>query len=665
MAIYHFSAQIISRGKGQSAVAAAAYRSGENLNDQRTNQTKFYKREVQPDTMILAPSHAPEWVQDRNRLWNEVEKIEKHAKSQLAREVNIALPKELSHDQQKELIREYAQREFVDKGMVADISIHRDDEDNPHAHIMLTMRPFNEDGTWGNKKKKVYELDQNGEKILDKKGKPKYKTHFLTDWDQKKTLEKWREKWANYANKALERERIEERISHLSNEAQGLEQLPTIHLGHVAHKMEKRGVQTDRGNINRERQEYNNLVVELETYRKEKQALKEKENTQQFNTPVERTVLQNASKILKNEPSLENIKKRYNQLDKWDERLNKNDSYIRWKNETIQGASEHFKRIDLFNKEIQTAEKQIENINWLNPLKLKENRITKERAEQEISKAKGEIKFHNEKLNYHREKLGFNSEKEFNQIKTQHEIEQPGLIQKNRNTRQYIHSERDMLQKAEMAHKNAFVRQLASLYPERPEMRHMSFKTALKLVDVNSKYGKGKVVPIETIEKTVNSRKTEIQKLQKEVYRVDQTKERLQRAESYLKNFEKHQAIIEKYENNPLLKGKLLVSKSAKQEYENAITNRNTYKNYMKKEGISGRADFEKQVKAFNEIETKIPEYQTQIQSLEKGFGLLNAVIDGIKQAGQEMTKEQKQKEQDIKGKRKKKNIHQSYGIDR
>lgn len=637
MAIYHLSMQIISRSKGQSVVASSAYRSGEKLNDERTNENKFYKRKVKPDTMILAPSNSPSWVTDRENLWNEVEKIEKRKDAQLARELNIALPREISNDVQKELVREYVQEQFVNKGMVADIAIHRDDKENPHAHIMLTTREISVEG-FGKKNR---------------------------DWNQRELLEKWREEWANHANKALSNAGIQEQISHLSHENRKLEQLPTIHLGHVAHEMEKRGVQTDRGNINREREEYNNLVVELETYRKEKQALKEKENTQQFNTPVERTVLQNASKILKDKPSLENIKKRYNQLDKWDERLNKNDSYILWKNETIQGASEHFKRIDLFSKEIQTAEKQIENINWLNPLKLKENRIIKERAEQEISKAKGEIKFHNEKLKYHREKLGFNSEKEFNQVKTQHEIEQPGLIQKNRNTRQYIHSERDILQKAEMAHKNAFVRQLASLYPERPEMNHISFKTALKIVDVNSKYGKGKVVPIETIEKTVNSRKTEIQRLQKEVYRVDQTKERLQRAESYLKHFEKHQAVIEKYENNPLLKGKLLVSKSAKQEYENAITNRNTYENYMKKEGISGRVDFEKQVKAFNEIETKISEYQTQIQSLEKGFRLLNAVIDGIKQAGQEMTKEQKQKEQEIKGKRKKKNIHQSYELNR
>ena len=115
MAIYHFSAQMISRSKGQSAVAAAAYRSGERLKDERTNERKFYKREVKPETMILAPSQAPEWVQDRNRLWNEVEASETRKNSQVAREINIALPRELSKPEQVELIRGYVQKNLSSK----------------------------------------------------------------------------------------------------------------------------------------------------------------------------------------------------------------------------------------------------------------------------------------------------------------------------------------------------------------------------------------------------------------------------------------------------------------------------------------------------------------------------------------------------------------------
>ncbi|WP_301161149.1 MobQ family relaxase [Actinomadura geliboluensis] len=643
MAIYHLSMQIISRSKGQSAVASAAYRSGEKLNDERTNEDKFYKREIKPETMILAPSHAPDWVQDRNRLWNEVEKIEKRKDSQLARELNIALPRELSKDLQKKLVREYVQEQFVNKGMVADIAIHRDDKENPHVHIMLTTREISPEG-FGQKNR---------------------------DWNKKELLENWREEWANHANKALKREGIQEQISHLSHEARGLEQLPTVHLGHVAHEMEKRGVQTDRGNINRDRQEYNALVVDLEKYRKEKQELKEKKARQQeqrlekFNTAAERVDLQNASKILKTEASLPNIKKRYEQLDKWEERLNKNDSYIRWRDETIEGASEHFERINLCEKRIQEAEKTIELINWLNPLKLKENRNLRDKAELEISEAKAEINFHNEKLSYHREKLGFSTEKEFNQVKIQHEEERPELLEKNQKSRQYIHSERDVLQKAENAHKNAFVRQVASLYPEHPEMGYMSFQTANRVVDVISRYGKGKPVPIESIEKTVISRKQEIQRLKAEISRVEKTGERLQRAEVHLKNYEKYQAIIEKIEHNPVLKGKMLVSKSARQEYEDAVSARNSHKKLMESEGITGRKDFEKQLNAVNDMNIEIPVFQEQIKTQESGLDLLNAVISGVEQAGRELgrSRAQQQGKNNSKSKGKKKKYQQTQEL--
>ncbi|WP_144481465.1 MobQ family relaxase [Cytobacillus oceanisediminis] len=647
MAIYHLSMQIISRSKGQSAVASAAYRSGEKLNDQRTNEDKFYRREIQPETMILAPSHAPEWVQDRNRLWNEVEKIEKRKDAQLARELNIALPRELSNDLQKELVREYVQEQFVNKGMIADIAIHRDDEENPHVHIMLTTREISAEG-FGQKNR---------------------------DWNQRALLEKWREEWANFANKALEREGIQERISHLSHEARGLEQLPTVHLGHVAHEMEERGIQTDRGNINREREEYNALVVDLQKYREEKKTLEEKKARQQeqkqkserFTTDVERVELQAATKILKAEASLPNIKKRYEQLDKWDERLNKNDSYIRWKDEAIRKASEHFERIHSFEKQIQEAEKQIENLNWLNPLKLKENKNTKAATEQAISQAEGEIHSQNEKLNYHREKLGFSTEEEFNQVKTEHEKERAGLLEKNRNTRRYIISERDVLQKAENALKKAFVRQVASLYPKRPEMAHMTFRTAINVMKINQKHGNGKVIPIENIEKVLNNKKQEVQKLKGDISNVDQTKLRLKRAEAYLKEFEELQTIIDKYEKDPYLKGKMIVSKETKQNYERAVNARDAAKEFMQNEGISGRAEFEKQTEQLGKIEVKIPEFKEKIQFEEGGLGLFDAVIRGIEQAGRELTKEQHNgKEEDQKGKKKKKkNIHQSQELTR
>src|SRR5699024_6018192 len=146
MAIYHMSMSNISRGKKQSAIASASYRSGEKLYSERYNKTSFYPREVQPVSYILKPEHAPEWTLNRERLWNEVEAVEKSSRARLAKEITVALPIELTNEQLENLVREYVQENFVDNGMVADVAIHRDNKENPHAHVMLTNRPFLENG---------------------------------------------------------------------------------------------------------------------------------------------------------------------------------------------------------------------------------------------------------------------------------------------------------------------------------------------------------------------------------------------------------------------------------------------------------------------------------------------------------------------------------------
>ena len=283
MAIYHSTTKIIGRSSGRSSVAAAAYRSGEELTNERDGLVHDYSRKGGiAHAEIMIPENAPEWAADRNKLWNEVEKIEKSSKAQLAREVEIAVPNELKREQQIELVQEYAKENFVKKGMVADIALHDKGDGNPHAHIMLTMRPFEEDGSWGDKQKKEYILDKNGNKQYDAKKKTyKCKTVKTTDWDSTETLEKWRENWAKIANKHLERAGHEQRIDHRSHEAQGIDKIATVHLGPVAHAMEKRGVHTDRGNINREIKVKNNLAptISRELDRKieliEKQAAKD------------------------------------------------------------------------------------------------------------------------------------------------------------------------------------------------------------------------------------------------------------------------------------------------------------------------------------------------------------------------------------------------------
>ena len=253
MAIYHCSIKIISRGKGQSAVAAAAYRAGEKIVSEYDGRTSDYTRKGGiAHTEIILPDNAPAEFQDRAILWNAVEKIEKAKNSQLAREVQLALPVELSHTQNANLVREYVKKNFSEKGMCADIAIHDNKDGNPHAHIMLTMRPFNEDKTWGDKQKKVYQYDKDGNKIYDpKKRQYKCSKAQTTDWNEQTKAEEWRAAWADMANQYLEQTGHDERVDHLSFERQGIDQIPTIHLGVAAHQMEQRGIETERGNINR------------------------------------------------------------------------------------------------------------------------------------------------------------------------------------------------------------------------------------------------------------------------------------------------------------------------------------------------------------------------------------------------------------------------------
>ena len=166
MAIYHCSIKIISRGKGKSAVAAAAYRSGESLTNEYDGITHDYTRKGGiVHTEILLPDNAPAAYADRSVLWNAVEKAEKAKNAQLAREIEIALPHELTREQGISLVREYVKEQFVNAGMCADICLHDKNDGNPHAHIMLTMRPIEQDGSWGAKQKKEYILDKDGNKI--------------------------------------------------------------------------------------------------------------------------------------------------------------------------------------------------------------------------------------------------------------------------------------------------------------------------------------------------------------------------------------------------------------------------------------------------------------------------------------------------------------------
>lgn len=264
IAIYHCSIKIVSRGKGKSAVAAAAYRSGEKLTNEWDGLTHDYtKKGGVVHSEILLPAHAPPAFSDRSTLWNSVELSEKSNNAQLAREVEIALPVELSREEQTRLVREYCSSQFVSKGMIADFNLHDTGGGNPHAHILLTMRPLDEKGAWLPKSKKEYVLDENGEKIRLPSGRYKTRKVDLVDWNNRENAEVWRMAWADLANEFLAQNNRPERIDHRSYERQGIDQIPTVHVGVSATQMEKKGIVTERGELNRSIKAANRILREI------------------------------------------------------------------------------------------------------------------------------------------------------------------------------------------------------------------------------------------------------------------------------------------------------------------------------------------------------------------------------------------------------------------
>lgn len=252
----------ISRSSGRSAVACAAYRSGEELEDLETGITHDYRKKTGiAFAGIFLCKNAPERFQNREELWNEVEKIEKAADARLAREIEVAIPRELSLEEMKNLVAGYA-KILTKEGMCVDAAIHLK-VGNPHAHLMCTTRKIKADGTWDQKEKKVYALDESGNKIpvidpetgeqkIGARGRRIWKrvTVAANDLNAKENVEKWRKMWSEHCNAYLE---PEQQIDHRSYERQGKkDMIPTIHEGYAAREMEKRGQLAERCEMNRE-----------------------------------------------------------------------------------------------------------------------------------------------------------------------------------------------------------------------------------------------------------------------------------------------------------------------------------------------------------------------------------------------------------------------------
>ncbi len=309
MAIYHLEAKMVSRGAGRSAVAASAYLScSRMLNEYDGVQHDYTRKQGLAWQTVFLPDMAPAEWQDREKLWNAVEEAEKTKDSRLAREFVAALPIELSRQQQIELLQNFICEQFVAEGMCADVAIHDTDGHNPHAHILLTVRPLNENGTWQYKTEKEYLCVKDGNergftaaefksaqaegwekqypyKVGKKKvymapsaaqahgyvrsGKHPKSTRYgrqnpiSARWNSEEQLLAWREVWATAANRCLELAGHAERIDHRSHAARGLEERPTIHEGVAAQALERRGIISDRCELNQQIKADNALLREL------------------------------------------------------------------------------------------------------------------------------------------------------------------------------------------------------------------------------------------------------------------------------------------------------------------------------------------------------------------------------------------------------------------
>ena len=319
MAIYHLEAKVVSRGAGRSAVAASAYLSCSRLyNDYDGIQHDYTKKQGLVWQEVFLPEYAPQEWKDREQLWNAVEEVETAKDSRLVREFVVALPIELNREEQIKLLQEFIQDQFVADGMCADAAIHDTDGHNPHAHILLTVRPLDERGKWQYKAEKEYLCMRNGEeqgftaaefRIAQNEGwekqypykvgkKKVYMTPSAAEtqglvradkhpksarygrqnpiserWNSEEQLAAWRAAWADVSNRCLERAGREERIDHRSNAARGLDEIPTIHEGVAAQALERKGIISDRCEINRQIKSDNALLRELKAEVKKLAAL--------------------------------------------------------------------------------------------------------------------------------------------------------------------------------------------------------------------------------------------------------------------------------------------------------------------------------------------------------------------------------------------------------
>jgi len=337
-------------------VDAAAYRSGQDLGGEGDEITHDYTRKggvVHKE--IILPDNAPQEFKDRQTLWRAVEAKERRRDARLARKIEVALQIEFDLEEQKALLREYIKENFVDKGMIADVSLHNKGDGNPHAHIMLTTRHVTPDGFGGKNR----------------------------DWDKDIELVKWRENWANINNRKFEEKGLDERIDHRTLKTQGIDRESTIHLRYEATALERKGIHTEKGDINRE------------IKRRNEERAKKAERKQELTETAENPAIEPAAE--KMAQNLNKLKEEYISLEKNLSELIAQRNEIREEiprlNFRAESMDEHAKNIEVLQSRTSELQEARPKLNLLQWSRKKETDEAIKRAEQETRRA--EIFFKN------------------------------------------------------------------------------------------------------------------------------------------------------------------------------------------------------------------------------------------------------------------------------
>lgn len=579
-------------------MAAAAYRAGEHLQDERLGESFDYsRRKGMGYKEILAPEHAPDWVKDRQRLWNEVELIEKRKDAQLCREINIALPRELDPEQQKELIRGFVQEQFVDRGMIADVVIHRNDTENPHAHVMLTMR----------------EITANGFGLKNR------------EWNEKQQLEQWREEWANYANRALERVGFEERITHLSHAARGLETVPQIHEGYQARAMEERGIQTERGDINRMVKEHNAVVVELQKYRQQKEA----EERWALFTPEEKLAVRQAANVTKQYLDVDRIQTRLEQLGRWEKKLDRESQELREEAKNYQNVKGYWESVDHHQSKADR----------IHPLKRLISKDARQAYQYHI-RSIGQLQ---ELLKPHQGTMGFQTREEFETKYAAFQQAQPERQNKIDDQRGKCFEERKLLRKAEKAFKNVEIRKVAEQYPDWKEAKYLSYDGAIALKQLNDR--EGRIVQPKEIYNAYDKGRKRIGELREQIKEIKQDGSRLNGAKQWLEKHDQVQSEVKRLDL-PHNKIRRLLDKELQREYKDRLGDVDRAKEMMKHFGVDSWRDYHRQVGKHEQNLTKIPDLEKSITKMQPSLDFLSNLLQGMEKAGDAIRREaQRQRE--------------------